>query len=162
MLGKRLSVNYLGGWIWNLIPFDPSVQPVSRWTTSRSKEVVEASVNRRIKNWFGVVDSFDRVQTILMNRSSFRIHEREPNVPFPNTRRCIPLGTKHLGNSKPLFFNQAWSASPCEYAGVIQAKRHVTGQQTVSSGGAYSGWAMCIGESHPGFGEPIDIRCWDL
>ena len=162
VLGELALVDQLGGWNRDPVILHVGVEPVRGGTGDRSKEVVEAAVDRAVGNWSAVVDPAHSLETVLVNGFAVLVEEGHPDMPFAEESGGVALLLQHGRESQSVLLDQAGSPNAGEDATVIQTKGHAPGHDAVAGRRADRGGAVRIGEEHAIAGELVEMRGWDL
>ena len=162
VLGKLALVDQLGGWNRDPVILHVGVEPIRGGTGDRSKEVIEAAVDRAVGNWPAVVDPAHGLETVLVNGCALLVEEGHPDMPFAEESGGVALLLQHGREGETFLLDQAGPPNASEDATVIQTKGHAPGHDAVAGRRADRGGAVCVGEEHALFGKAVQMRGGDL
>ena len=97
MFGQRTAVHDLGGRNGNAIPINVGIEPIRGRTACGTKEMIESAVHGSAPQRPCIIDSFHRLQSILMYRRSIFIIGSYADVPLSEHRRLVALLAEHAG-----------------------------------------------------------------
>ena len=162
VLGELRPVEFSRGRHRDAIAVNPGVEPVGGRAAGGAEEVVEAAVQRAVRDRSRVIDPPHGFETVLVDRLPLLVKERQPDVPLAEHRRFVADLPQHRRKCEPIVRDQAGSARAGEDAAVVESERHPPGEQAVPCRRADRRGAVGVGEPHPLLGQPVDMRRRDL
>ena len=115
-------------------------------------------MNRRVGNRARVINELHALDATLRDALARLVEEAQPDVPLAHQGRRVAPCAQHLRQRELVLLDEARPADAREHAAVVDAKRHLPGEQTVAGGRADRGRRMRVGEPHPLARQPVEMR----
>jgi len=139
-------VDHPGGRNRYPVAIDKGIEKVGGRTTPRTKKLVEATMDRSIRNSAGIVDAFYALDAAVTNDGSVLVEEGHTDMPLAEQRGGVPFRAEHAWQGEPLLFNEAGSGDSGEDALHAGTEGHAYSQDAVARRRADRRGAVGIGK----------------